>query len=129
MAESRIFRASGIRDTTTRQQQPMNPRILLLCHELGTRLQLSAAWTAAGATMLAPASTEVPDCIVVDLGRRDALSEIARLRSLHPGVGIISCGASFDEAAVTAAKAAGADDFAARSFVDRRVSRLLKLPG
>jgi DNA-binding response OmpR family regulator len=129
MAESRIFRAPGIRDTTTRQPQPMNPRILLLCHDLGTRLQLTAAWTAAGATMLAPASTEVPDCIVVDLGRRDALGEIARLRSLHPGVGIISCGASFDEAAVTAAKAAGADDFAARSFVDRRVSRLLKLQG
>jgi DNA-binding NarL/FixJ family response regulator len=107
----------------------MNPRILLLCHDLGTRLQLTATWTAAGATVLAPASTEVPDYIVVDLGRRDALSEIARLRSLHPGVGIVSCGASFDEATVTAAKAAGADDFAARSFVDRRVSRRLKLPG
>lgn len=129
MAESRIFRASGIRDTTTRQPQPMNPRILLLCHDLGTRLQLAATWTAAGATMLAPTSNETPDCIVIDLGRRDALEEIARLRSLHPGVGIISCGASFDEAAVTAAKAAGADDFAARSFVDRRVSRLLKLQG
>lgn len=106
----------------------MNPRILLLCHDLGTRLQLITAWTAAGATMLAPASKEVPDCIVVDLGRRDALDEIARLRSLHPGIRIISCGATFDEATVTAAKAAGADDFAARSFVDRRVSRLLKLP-
>lgn len=107
----------------------MNPRILLLCHDLTTRLQLTAAWTAAGATMLAPTSNETPDCIVIDLGRRDALSEIARLRSLHPGVGIISCGASFDEAAVTAAKSAGADDFAARSFVVRRVSRLLKLHG
>ena len=104
-------------------------KILLLCHDLTTRLQLTAAWTTAGATMLAPASNEAPDCIVVDLGRRDALGEIARLRLLHPGVGIISCGASFDEATVTAAKEAGADDFAARGFVDRRVSRLLKLHG
>jgi hypothetical protein len=107
----------------------MNPRILLLCHDLGTRLQLTTGWRAAGATVLAPASEEAPDCIVVDLGRRDALSEITRLRLLHPGVVIISCGATFDEAAVTSAKAAGADDFAARSFVDRRVARLLKLPG
>jgi hypothetical protein len=107
----------------------MSPRILFLCHDLGTRLQLTAAWTAAGATMLAPTSTEVPDCIVVDLGRRDALSEIARLRERYPEVSIISCGATFDEAAVTAAKTAGAGDFAARSFVDRRVARLLKLPG
>jgi DNA-binding response OmpR family regulator len=107
----------------------MNPRILILCHDLTTRLQLTAAWTAAGAAMLAPTSEEAPDCIVVDLGRRDALSEITRLRQLHPGVSIITCGATFDEATVTAAKTAGADDFAARSFVDRRVSRLLKLPG
>jgi DNA-binding response OmpR family regulator len=107
----------------------MTRKILLLCHDLGTRLQLAATWTAAGATMLAPASNETPDCIVVDLGRRDALGEITRLRTLHPRVGIISCGATFDEAMVTAAKAAGADDFAARSFVGRRVSRLLKLPG
>ena len=103
-------------------------KILLLCHDLTTRLRLNHAWKAAGATLLARASDEVPDCIVVDLGRSDALSEIARLRERHPEVSIVSCGASFDEAAVTAAKAAGANDFAAHSFVDRRVARLLKLP-
>lgn len=129
MAESRNSGSSGVLDSTSRHPKRMPPRILLLCHDLGTRLQLTAAWKAAGATMLPPASVEMPDCIVVDLGRRNALSEITRLRLLHPGVVIISCAASFDEAAVTAAKAAGADDFAARSFVDRRVTRLLKLPG
>jgi len=107
----------------------MKPKILLLCHDLTTRSRLTHVWNAAGATVLGKTSTDAPDCIVVDLGRRDALDEIARLRERHPEVGIISCGASFDESAVTAAKAAGADDFAARGFVDRRVARLLKLPG
>jgi len=107
----------------------MNPKILLLCHDLTTRSRLTHVWNAAGAAVLGKTSTEVPDCIVVDLGRSDALDEIVRLRERHPEVSIISCGATFDEAAVTAAKAAGADDFAARGFVDRRVARLLKLPG
>ncbi len=102
-------------------------KILLLCHDLTTRLHLAATWTAAGATMLAPAGEETPDCIVVDLGRRDALDEIARLRDLHPAVTIVACFASFNEDAVSAAREAGADDFAARGFVDRRVARLLKL--
>ena len=39
------------------------------------------------------------------------------------------CAATFDGEAVDAAKAAGATDFAARSFVDQRVARRLKLPG
>lgn len=107
----------------------MNAKILLVCHDLGTRLRLDSAWTAAGATMLARTSDEDPDCIVIDLGRRDALAEIARLRALHPDVDIVTCAASFDETAVAAAKSAGATDFAARSFVDKRVARRLKLPG
>jgi CheY-like chemotaxis protein len=77
--------------------------------------------------MLARTSSEIPDCIVIDLGRRDALQEIARLRTLHPDVDIISCAATFDGPAVEAAKAAGATDFAARSHVDKRVARRLKL--
>jgi DNA-binding response OmpR family regulator len=64
---------------------------------------------------------------VVDLGRRDSLDEIARLRALHPSVTIIACFATYNEEAVVAARQAGAADFAARSFVDRRVARLLKL--
>jgi DNA-binding NarL/FixJ family response regulator len=104
-------------------------KILLLCHDLGTLLRLDAAWTAAGATVLKKTSREAPDCIVVDLGRGDALSEISRLRKLHPDIDIVTCAATFDGEAVEAAKAAGATDFAARSFVDQRVARRLKLPG
>lgn len=101
--------------------------ILLLCHDLTTLLRLAAAWTAAGATVLKKNSTETPDCIVIDLGRNDALSEIARLRALHPAIDIITCAATFDGEAVEAGRAAGATDFAARSFVDQRVARRLKL--
>ncbi len=102
-------------------------RILLLCHDLTTLLRLDSVWAAAGATVLKKTSRETPDCIVIDLGRRDALAEIARLRALHPDVDIVTCAASFDSAKVEAAKAAGATDFAARSFVDQRVARRLKL--
>ncbi len=104
-------------------------KILLLCHDLTTMLRLDSAWTAAGATVLKKTSSETPDCIVVDLGRNDALSEIARLRAQHPAIDIITCAVSFDGAAVEAAKAAGATDFAARDHVDRRVARRLKLGG
>jgi len=104
-------------------------KILLLCHDLATLLRLDSAWTAAGASVLKKTSAGTPDCIVIDLGRRDALEEIARLRALHPDVDIVTCAATFDGPAVEAAKAAGATDFAARSFVGQRVARRLKLPG
>ncbi len=110
-----------------RRPQLMNPKILLLCHDLTTRINLTSLWTEAGVTLLKPTSEDVPDCIVVDLGRRDSLDEIARLRGLHPTVTIIACFATYNEEAVGAAREAGATDFAARSFVDRRVARLLKL--
>ena len=106
----------------------MTKKILLLCHDLTTRLRLTHVWSAAGVTMLPRTSGETPDCIVIDLGRRDALAEIARLRALHPAVDIVTCAASFDGEAVEAAKAAGATDFAARNFVDKRVARRLQLP-
>jgi len=104
-------------------------KILLLCHDLTTRLRLTHVWSTAGITMLTRTGTEPPDCIVIDLGRRDALLEIARLRALHPDVDIVTCAATFDEALVEAAQTAGATEFAARSFVDKRVARRLKLPG
>ncbi len=107
--------------------EPAKTKILLLCHELTTLLRLDSAWTAAGATVLKKTSRETPDCIVIDLARSDALPEIARLRALHPAIDIVTCAASFDGDAVEAAKAAGATDFAARSFVDQRVARRLKL--
>lgn len=102
-------------------------KILLLCHELTTRMRLDSVWKAAGASVLGATSSETPDCIVIDLGRRDALEQIARLRALHPDVDIVTCAATFDGEAVEAAKAAGATDFAARSFVDKRVARRLNL--
>jgi hypothetical protein len=46
---------------------------------------------------------------------------------LHPAVPIVACFATYNEEAVAAAREAGATEFAARSFVDRRVARLLKL--
>lgn len=104
-------------------------KILLLCHDLTTLLRLNSAWTTAGATVLKKTSNETPDCIVIDLGRGDALTEIARLRTLHPLIDIVTCAATFDGDAVEAAKAAGATDFAARSSVALRVARRLKLPG
>ena len=104
-------------------------KILLLCHDLTTLLRLEAAWKTAGAEVLKKTSSETPDCIVIDLGRNDALAEITRLHGLHPTVDIITCAATFDGDAVEAAKAAGATDFAARSFVDQRVARRLKLVG
>lgn len=107
----------------------MTKKILLLCHDLATRLRLAHVWSAAGVTMLPRTSSETPDCIVIDLGRRDALDEVSRLRALHPDVDIVTCAASFDGPAVEAAKAAGATDFAARAHVDLRVARRLKLPG
>jgi DNA-binding NarL/FixJ family response regulator len=116
----------------TRWRQPAlkeKMKILLLCHDLTTRLRLTHAWNAAGATVLGKTSDATPDCIVIDLGRRDALAEISRLRAQHPDVDIITCAATFDGPAVEAAKAAGATDFAARSFVDQRVARRLKLTG
>lgn len=107
----------------------MTKKILLLCHDLTTRLRLTHAWSSAGITMLQRTSSETPDCIVIDLGRADALRETARLRALHPEVAILACGPSFEEGAVAAAKAAGATDFAARGHIEQRVARLLKLPG
>lgn len=107
----------------------MTTKILLLCHDLTTRLRLTDEWSAAGISVLNRTSGATPDCIVIDLGRRDALDEIARLRALHPGVDIITCAATFDGDAVEAAKAAGASDFAARGHVGQRVARRLKLPG
>ncbi|MCF8198207.1 MAG: response regulator [Sulfuritalea sp.] len=102
-------------------------KILLLCHDLTTRMRLDSLWKAAGAAVLGVTSSETPDCIVIDLGRRDALEQIARLRALYPEVDIVTCAATFDGEAVEAAKTAGATDFAARSFVDKRVARRLKL--
>jgi len=104
-------------------------KILLLCHDLTTRMRLEALWSAQGLAVLKKDEGTAADCIVVDLGRREALGEIAALRARYPDVTLIACAASFEESAVQAARAAGASDFAARSFVDRRVARLLKLPG
>lgn len=103
--------------------------ILLLCHDLTTLLRLDSEWTAAGAKVLNKTSTETPDCIVIDLGRGDALAEIARLRRQHPQVDIVTCAATFDGDVVGAAKAAGATDFAARSSIALRIARRLKLAG
>ena len=117
----------GPTSASSTSSEAAKTRILLLCHDLATLLRLDSAWTAAGATVLKKTSWETPDCIVIDLGRSDALAEIARLRASHPAIDIITCAATFDGEAVEAAKAAGATDFAARSFVDRRVVRRLKL--
>jgi DNA-binding NarL/FixJ family response regulator len=104
----------------------MSKKILFLCHDLTTRLHLSATWSAAGVDMLKPTSEDLPDCIIVDLGRRDSLDEIQRLRALHPHTAIIACFATYNDDAVGAAREP-AQRFRRAQLSKRRVARLLDL--
>lgn len=101
----------------------MTIKILLRCDDLMSRMRLESAWKAAGATMLKRQSTETPDCIVVDLGARNACTQIAQLRATHPQVDIVVFGPHFDADAFDAAKQAGATEVAARGSIVERVSR------
>ena len=76
----------------------MTTKILLLGHDIATRLRLKEAWTALGVEVLAPTSDARPHCAVVDLGRRDALEQIARLRAIAADLPVVACAAAFDEA-------------------------------
>lgn len=101
-------------------------KILLWCDDLISRMRLESAWKAAGATLLKKTGGEVPDCIVVDLGVRDACGHIGRLRAAHPEVDIIAFGPHFDAESFAAAKAAGATEIAARGSIVERITRRLK---
>lgn len=101
-------------------------KIQLWCDDLMTRMRLESAWKAAGATLLKKSANEVPDCIVIDLGLRDACGRIGVLREAHPEVNIIAFGPHFDAESFAAAKAAGATEIAARSSIVERVTRRLK---
>lgn len=105
----------------------MPVKIQLFVHDIATRMRLKQSWTELGVAVLAPSSAELPDCAVVDLGRREALAEIARLRAAQPGLTILACAGAYEDAAVAAAKAAGASDFAAYGSVERRIARLLAI--
>jgi len=59
-------------------------KILLWCDDLMSRMRLESAWKAAGATVLKKKTTEVPDCIVIDLAVRNACEHITRLRNDMP---------------------------------------------
>lgn len=101
----------------------MTIKILLWCDDLMSRMRLESAWKAAGATLLKKKSTETPDCIVVDLGVRNACAHIAELRAAHPRVDIIAFGPHFDGDAFQAAKEAGATEVAARGSIVERITR------
>lgn len=103
----------------------MTIKILLWCDDLMGRMRLESAWKAAGATVLRKKTTEVPDCIVIDLAVRNACEHIAQLRANHPDVDIIAFGPHFDGEAFAAAKAAGASELAARSSIVERITRRL----
>lgn len=104
-------------------------KILLWCDDLMSRTRIESAWKAAGATLLRKTSTEVPECIVVDLTARDALAHIARLHATHPDTEIIAFGPHFDGESFKAAKAAGAAELAARGSIVERMTRRLKAAG
>lgn len=101
-------------------------KILLWSDDLMTRVRLDSAWTAAGATVLKKNSVEAPDCVVIDLGARDALGHIERLRAAHPQLEIIAFGPHYDADAFKAAKAAGASEMAARGSIVERLTRKMK---
>jgi hypothetical protein len=85
----------------------MSKKILLLCHDLTTRLQLSATWSGAGVEMLAATSEDLPGLHHHRPwpARRPGRDPAARA---HPEVTIIACFATYNDEAVGAAKAAGA---------------------
>ena len=99
--------------------------VLLWCDDLMTRTRLESAWKNAGVTMLKKTSTEIPDCIAIDLGAREAIAHITRLRASHPQTDIIAFGPHMDSDAFKAAKEAGASELAARSSIVERVTRRL----
>ncbi len=100
-------------------------KILLWCHDLMNRMRLESAWKAVGVTMLKRNSTEVPDCIVVDLANSRALEQIRELRDAHPQVDIIAFGAQMDSDTFRQAQEAGATEIAASGSIEHRVTRRL----
>lgn len=101
-------------------------RILLWSDDLMSRVRIESAWKQAGAQLLKRVDTETPDYVVVDLGARDALTHITRLRSSFPEVDILAFGPHVDGEAFKAAKAAGASEVVARGAVVERGLRRLQ---
>jgi hypothetical protein len=101
-------------------------KILIWCDDLLARTRMESAWKMAGATVLRKSDTNVPELIVVDLTARNALAEITRLHSLHPGVPLLAFGPHVDGDAFRNAKAAGAGECVARGAVLDRVLGKLK---
>ncbi|MHB8347258.1 MAG: hypothetical protein ACYDHM_08735 [Acidiferrobacterales bacterium] len=95
-------------------------KILLLADDLMSRVRIESHWKKAGAQLLKNDSAE-PDLIVVDLGARDALERLRRLRDAHPAIDILAFGPHVDADAFRQAKAAGATQLVARSKVVEKV--------
>lgn len=98
-------------------------KVLMWCDNLATRRDLEAAWMAAGLTVLKKNTTEVPDCIVIDMAVRNPCVRIAELRAAHPQVDIIAFASKFDAEAFAAAQEAGATEMAAQNSIVERVTR------
>lgn len=101
-------------------------KILLWCDDLLTRTRLESAWKAAGADLLRKASAEKPDCIVMDLTARDAITQIAALREKCHEVVIIAFGPHVDAEALKAARTAGASEVSTRGAIADRILAMLR---
>lgn len=99
--------------------------ILLLCDELMSRTRLASAWKQAGATVIKSVDGTTPDYIVVDLTARDALERVAQWRAAFPSVDILAFGPHVEGDKLSAAKAAGASELAARGSVLERVVKAI----
>lgn len=95
--------------------------ILLHCDDLMTRVRLESRFKSAGARLLKPADSVVPELILVDLTARDALAMIGRLQQDHPSSRIIAFGPHVEGEIFKAARQAGAHELVARGKVIERV--------
>jgi DNA-binding NarL/FixJ family response regulator len=96
-------------------------KILLWCDDLLSRTRIESAWKAAGAQLLKKTASETPDLVVMDLTARNALAEIAHLRTAFPQTDILAFGPHVDGDAFKQAKAVGASELVARGAVVERV--------
>jgi hypothetical protein len=90
-------------------------KILLLCHDLTTRLHLNATWSGAGVEMLAATSEDLPRLHHHRPGPARRPRRDRQAARPHPEVTIIACFATYNDEAVGAAKAAGANDISPRA--------------
>lgn len=103
----------------------MSLKILLWTDDLMSRTRIESRWKIAGAQLVKRNDEATADLLVMDLGAKDALSHIERLRTERPELEIIAYGPHVDGAAFKAAREAGATEVVARGQVVVRIARRL----